>query len=37
MGAEEELYLFEAIRNPNWLSWPLIGRAIFDFFFETAI
>ena len=27
------LYLFEAIRNPRWLSWPLID--VIDFFSRT--
>ena len=29
---EEELYIFEEIINPRWLSLPLIGRGILDFF-----
>jgi hypothetical protein len=35
-GPEEVLYLFEAIRNPRWLSWPLIGQDIFNFFSRTS-
>ena len=35
-GSEEVLYLFEAIRNTRWLSWPLIGRDIFSFFSRTT-
>jgi hypothetical protein len=30
MNPEEVLHLFEAITNPRWLSWPLIGRNTFD-------
>jgi hypothetical protein len=32
----EEGYLFEAIKNPRWLYWPLVGRYIFDFFSRTT-
>ena len=32
----EEGYLFEAIKNPRWLYWPLVGRYIFDFFSSTT-
>ena len=30
------LGFFWRIRKPRWLSWPLIGWEIFDFFSETA-
>jgi hypothetical protein len=36
MNPEKVLHLFEAIRNPRWLTWPLIGRDIFDFLSRTA-
>ena len=36
MNPEEVLHLFEAITNPRWLSWPLIGRNTFDFLSRTA-
>ena len=36
MNPEKVLHLFEAIRNPRWLSWLLIGRGIFDFLYRTA-
>jgi len=35
-GHEEVLYLFEVIRNPRWLLWPLICRDMFNFSKATA-
>jgi hypothetical protein len=35
--SEEVWYLFEAIRNPRWMSLPLIGQDIYTFFHRTII
>ena len=36
LNALYQVCVFRADRKTKWLHWPLIGRDIFDFFFETA-